>query len=269
MPKIPNSMRPAGQSLSDRIGKLSEMIIGEGNKVLVFIVGATALALAGVWFFDFILGESLLASFVFLAFLFVLLRRDKQGRVRVSPWKQKRRNAELGLEGERNVSFTLRNLEGMADASVFDDVQNPPYGNIDHILICQKGLFIFETKMIGKRKGRGKNLIRVYGNRIYRRVYSMWLPVMGDPLFQAKRNAADLHSKLIKAGIQIRFIRAIVVYPNAELVVERPPTQEAAVCDLKGIAAEINKTDTKFRLTSEQMAEIFRYLEDNEQKRAA
>ena len=265
MPKIPNSMRPAGQSLSDRIGKLSEMIIGEGNKVLVFIVGATALALAGVWFFDFILGESLLASFVFLAFLFVLLRRDKQGRVRLSPWEQKRRNAELGLEGEQKVSYTLRNLEGMADASVFDDVQNPPYGNIDHILVCPKGLFVFETKMSEKKKR-----IRVHGNAIREQVYDMWKPVIGrDPLDQAKENAKHIFSMLREARIQIRYIRAIVVYANAEVFVKRPPSHEAAVCDLKGIAAEINKTDTKFRLTSEQMAEIVRYLEDNEQKRAA
>jgi hypothetical protein len=57
----------------------------------------------------------------------------------------------LGLEGELATGEELNQL--MLDGCrVFHDIEIP-WGNIDHVVVSQSGVFAVETKMLGKPKG--------------------------------------------------------------------------------------------------------------------
>ena len=120
-----------------------------------------------------------------------------------------------GLSGERavidNISPKLGN-----EHSLFNDVMlkdGKRSGNMDHIIVGPRGIFVLETKNI-----RGR--FTVNGDN--------WKGLRRSPSVQAKNNARRLHHLLTELkifGSNFPYVEAAVVLPNnkAQLDIEKKP----------------------------------------------
>lgn len=136
-------MRPAGESLRLRIDDLGDTF-GERLSFAMILPGvmlATVLLTPP----DGGISESrAIAAFVLCTLvLLILLRRAFQTHEELS-------HCRLGFHGERAVAEELNQL--MAEGCrVFHDLPMEPYGNIDHVIVSQAGVFAVETKTRRKR----------------------------------------------------------------------------------------------------------------------
>lgn len=95
------------------------------------------------------------------------------------------------LQWEKEVAYELSLLQWeFRDLYVIHDFQTNEIGNIDHIIICKKGIFAIETKNCDY-------INQQYCNKFHR---------------QIKNNAQYLKSKLKKSGIN--WVRPIIVGIN-------------------------------------------------------
>ena len=112
---------------------------------------------------------------------------------------------QLGRDGERIVGEQLERLRGHG-AQVFHDVPGEGF-NLDHVLLCRRGIWVIETKARSKR-GNPKvtfthDSIRVGGFKPDR-----------DPVSQVQANARWL-AQLLEASTGKRFaVRGVVLFPG-------------------------------------------------------
>jgi hypothetical protein len=139
-----------------------------------------------------------------MAFMFGLMQFIAQ----YQHWK-------MGLNGEKKVIENISKKLGYEHA-LFNDVMlkdGKRLGNIDHIIVGPRGIFVIETKHI-----HGK--ITVNGD--------IWNGVRGNPSQQAKNHARRLYNLVNYSRIfdgEIPYVKPIVVLSSkkTELLIEKSP----------------------------------------------
>jgi len=120
--------------------------------------------------------------------------------------RKRRRDSELGRDGERVVGQALEELR-QEGYSVFHDIVGKNF-NVDHVIVSQRGIFAIETKTYRKREGNPKvtfdgQKILVDGKSIDR-----------NPLEQATRNANWLEQTLLASTGKGFAVRPVIVFPG-------------------------------------------------------
>ena len=135
--------------------------------------------------------------------------------------KRKADNFLLGSQGEREVAFWLDRL-GRPHWHVFHDFQIPgEKWNMDHIVVCPKGVFCFETKTLQMISGKSETL-NFDGEKIYKGDFPLSFDKR-DPVKQAKGNAADLSNFIRhKTDMQV-WVTPVVVFPHWNVKSEVKP----------------------------------------------
>jgi hypothetical protein len=123
-------------------------------------------------------------------------------------------NYLVGALGEYLVTKEIKKFGD--DYFLINDVKLPEFdAQIDHILICPKGVFTIETKTwFGK----------VYGNgdEKYWRLYISKIPIKKySPIKQGRRHSVKLSESLRQCGSNI-YIKTIVVFVGTTKVKVRP-----------------------------------------------
>jgi hypothetical protein len=132
-----------------------------------------------------------------------------------------------GIEGEQKVVVALMPL----DDSYFliNDIKLPSSrGNIDHILLSPKGIFVLETKNYS-------GMVRCIGDTWYVGPGNLTKPI-NSVSKQAKRNAYEL-SRFLKRTIGFKiYINPICVFvnPSLELAIVQPAIPILRVTELVG-----------------------------------
>jgi Nuclease-related domain len=147
---------------------------------------------------------------------------------------------KLGREGERAMAEYM-NTRLDSTARVFHDVPIA-HGNVDHVIICARGIYAVETKTRSKPLRRGAVVS----------VTSDHLKVDGfkpdrDPLSQAREAATDLQQILKTFTRKPVWVTPIVVFPGwsiADHRESRAPVWILSAADLAGRIARESETLT-------------------------
>ena len=124
--------------------------------------------------------------------------------------KRKADDFLLGSQGEREAAFWLGRV-GRPDWRVIHDFQIAEgKANIDHIVVCLKGVFCIETKTLRKEHGNPEE-IHFIGGKIYRGDRLLDNP---DPVKQVTDNARDLHDFIRGKTGETGFVKRVVVFPE-------------------------------------------------------
>ena len=126
----------------------------------------------------------------------------------------------LGLVGERKMAQNLERMISQRDWFVFHGVETD-YGDIDHVLVCPKGVFCFEVKTLSPKDGSEKILYRIEEDEARGKIFvkrkdgSPKQLDDPDPLKQASGNAGRLHNRLREEiGESPKFVRRVVYFPG-------------------------------------------------------
>jgi len=122
---------------------------------------------------------------------------------------------KMGLNGERQVIANISDKLGN-EHSLFNDVMlkdGKAGGNIDHIVVGPRGIFVIETKNFQGHQS-------VYGDS--------WKGLIQSPSVQAKNNAKRVYFLINSQNILGRplpLVNAIVALPNgkSKLEIKKPP----------------------------------------------
>jgi hypothetical protein len=138
----------------------------------------------------------------------------------------------LGRNGERVVGQYLDRYSE-PDATVFHDVPGPK-SNIDHVVICSRGIFAIETKTRTKPKGRdaivtvGSEGLKVNGRAPDR-----------DPIVQARACANELKKVLRDSTGKPFEVQPVVLFPGWFIEDKRQSKNEVWVLEPKALPAWI------------------------------
>ena len=148
------------------------------------------------------------------------------------------RNYRLGYLGELAVSQELNVLMYTPKCHVFHSViiEN---GDIDHVIVCPKGIFCVETKT-RRYYSDNKLYAELQGNEInIKNKYQKILWSDNESVKQVRGNAKGLNTFLKeKTNMNIPFIKCIVVYPFFEINQNNDENNDQKnyfVCNHKGI----------------------------------
>jgi hypothetical protein len=168
-------------------------------------------------------------------------------------WKRQWSRAQalqLGRQGERAVAEYLNHhLE--IDARVFHDLPTN-HGNIDHVIICSKGIYAVETKTRSKPRRRGA-LVSIASNGI---LVDGFKPDR-DPLAQAQTCAIDLHQIMKSFTKRPIFVQPIVAFPGWDIV-DRRETTNVWVVEPRDIGHRLSVAQDQ--LTEVEVARLARRL---------
>ncbi len=139
---------------------------------------------------------------------------------------------KLGRNGERAVGqFLDRYAE--ADAAVFHDVPGPK-GNIDHVVICSRGIYAIETKTRTKPKG-SKAIVAVESDNL---MVNSRKPDR-NPMVQALACANEI-KKVLKDSTGKAFeVQPVVLFPGWFIEDKRQSRNEVWVLEPKALPAWI------------------------------
>jgi hypothetical protein len=128
-----------------------------------------------------------------------------------------------GIRGEEEVVRCLSRLDDRF--LVVNNYRLGKRGDIDHVVLGPKGIFVIETKnlrgTVSFKKGRFEYIKRGRRGGTYRGVAS-------DPVAQVQRNAVRLRRLLTKrAGgkLQIPYVRGLVVFASETRIAGEPPRE--------------------------------------------
>jgi hypothetical protein len=191
-------LRLPGASLSE---ERSRILDDELMPLALAIAFAVAFAVLE-WFRTFVPSppQPLAATLVAVLLIAFLVYRLRGTRARL-------RSLKLGMEGEQAVGQFLEAHRG-ADWHIFHDVPGPSF-NIDHVVVCPKGVFAVETKTFSK-PAKGEAKVTYDGDRVL---------VNGskpdrDPVAQA-RAVRDWIRDLLFDTTAIKYpVRGVVVFPG-------------------------------------------------------
>jgi hypothetical protein len=155
-------------------------------------------------------------------------------------------NIKLGRDGERHVGQLLQTLD-LPGTRIFHDVPTER-GDIDHIVVCERGIYVVETKTWRKR---GNEKLDVKAGRIYLR----GRPVRSDPVGQVVGAARWLREKLqSETGTAYECQPAVVIPEWFVNRMDEATKSIAWVLEPKGLLKWIRRDSPK--LTSEDIAKI-------------
>lgn len=214
----------AGKSARDMAEKRylirAVFVLAAGLATLFFLKALPSLAAEGI-------GALLIALVIFR--LGMSLLESKIGK----KIKEERR-AIRGARGEERLEEILEELD--ENCMALHDVASP-YGNIDHIVIGESGVFLIETKAHGGRVSVSDGQLLVNGRSAEK-----------DFIAQTLRNSYWLKERILRATGVEPWINPIIVFTNAFVEWGRP---------IKGVVV----TNRKFLL--KLMARLRRKSEKN------
>jgi hypothetical protein len=158
---------------------------------------------------------------------------------------------KLGREGERAMAEYM-NARLDPTARIFHDVPIA-HGNVDHVIVCTRGIYAVETKTRSKPLRRGavvsvtSDHLKVDGSRPDR-----------DPLRQAREAATDLQQILKTFTKKPVWVTPIVAFPGWSIADHResqPHVWVLSAADLAGRIARESET-----LTALEVARFSRHL---------
>ena len=138
-----------------------------------------------------------ITNLVFIALLVVLVVR----RIR------KIKNLKLGRDGEIAVGQFLERMQG-TNSLLFHDVPGDHF-NLDHVLVCNQGIFVIETKTLSKPI-RGEVHIRVKDGEVYANQFRL----DRNPITQATAEARWLENLLEQSTGKKFPIQPVVLFPG-------------------------------------------------------
>ncbi len=153
---------------------------------------------------------------------------------------------EAGIEGERAVVQALQKLDD-SYCLINDIMLGETGGNIDHVLVCHRGVFVIETKNLTGNIWCNGDYWRKKGER---RWYD--IPSISK---QAKNNAARF-SDLLHAQLNLRFfVRAVCVFTNPAVVL-RLSKPTVITLELHELVPFLQQAPTSPRLSDSQITSI-------------
>lgn len=165
---------------------------------------------------------------------------------------------KMGLNGERQVIANISDKLGIQH-SLFNDVMlkdGKAGGNIDHIIVGPRGIFVIETKNL-------QGNISVYGDS--------WKGLKQSPSMQAKNNAKRLYYHLNSKNVLGRplpLVNAIVAMTNDKTKLEVKKHPE--MCEIVIIKDKTDKSLYDYIMSyqeivfsSEEIAMIVEFLKDS------
>ena len=208
-PQQEKLLRPAGHSLGLRLEKLQDLVLDEVLLACVLCSAGGVCALTLGLFLGYNV-PSLWSGVVLV--LFVLLAGLGAWRV-LQAFRNLNeiRNVRLGLRGEQAVAEALHEA---ADAGyrIFHDLLTDKCGNLDHIAVGVRGVFVIETKARRRRGSRNKKPEHVvaYDGK------GLEFPCGydGETIPQAERNARWLAEFLSKRTAESVVVDAVVAIPG-------------------------------------------------------
>ena len=208
-PQSEKLLRPPGYSLSIRLDETLDLVI---QRILTASV-LSAISSAGVIALAILLGAHAPASYVILCLLAVapFAVGSVWAALRAFRLFKEAQNIRLGLRGEQAVAEALSEA---ADSGfrAFHDLQTESNGNLDHVAIGTRGVFLIETKA---RRKRGSN----NGQAAHEVIFdgeALQFPRSREtkPIEQAKRNAAWLSNYLRNETGEPVEVFPLVVFPG-------------------------------------------------------
>ena len=208
-PQTEKLLRPPGYSLSVRFDEIADALVfhmlkavflGSFSGLFALITYSLLVAHAPAWW---------LAICILLFVLFVtacvMATRRAFGRF------QEGRDIRLGLRGEQAVAEALNEAADNGSRS-FHDLQTDKVGNIDHVAIGARGVFLVETKA---RRRRASRNAQAEHEVIYDGEF-LQFPFYRDsmPIEQAKINAKWLSNFLEKKTGEPVWVEPPVVLPG-------------------------------------------------------
>jgi hypothetical protein len=118
--------------------------------------------------------------------------------------KRRVRNLKKGRDGERNVAEILDELKCFG-AQVLHDIPSEK-GNVDHVVICTRGIFVVETKAWSKPENVWE--MDFDGGHIH---IATRAPEAA-PIIQCKAEAADIKALLKESTAKTYPVRGVVVF---------------------------------------------------------
>ncbi len=208
-PQQEKLLRPAGYSLGIRLESLQDRVLNELLLACVLCSGGGVCALTTGLF----LGHNVPVLWSVLALVsFALFASLGTWRVlRAFRCLEEVRNTQLGLRGEQAVAEALHEA---ADAGyrIFHDLLEKKIGNIDHIVVGARGVFVIETKARrrrGTRNGRAEHVVAYDGKGLE---FPCWYDTETIP--QAERSAQWLTEFLSKRTAEPVIVEAVVAIPG-------------------------------------------------------
>ena len=166
-------------------------------------------------------------------------------------------NYFLGHVGERIVGDELAKVAAHPQWRVFHGF-DIGFGDIDHIIVCPKGVFCVETKMLRKSPEKVDNTVTFKDGKLLRR--GRELP--RNPIPQASGNALKLRDYLNSRGADIDWVCAIIALPGQYVTLESPVDEKGPCpCNPKQISSFINREREGEELSNEQINKICDVLE--------
>ena len=128
------------------------------------------------------------------------------GAWRILRVRSKVRDMRLGRDGERAVGQFLQGMQ-VEGLRVFHDVVAHGF-NLDHVVICERGVYVVETKTWRKPRPDARITVRA------RQITKDGRPVDKDPVRQVEAGARWL-SQLLEAGTGQRVrVQPVLVFPG-------------------------------------------------------
>lgn len=115
-------------------------------------------------------------------------------------------NYELGRNGEREVGQALEKLRTEGYCVFHDVVAN--HFNVDHVIVCKRGIFSIETKTYRKREGNPKITFDGEKTLVDNK------PTDRDAVEQARRSAKWLRGELFESTGKWLPVKPVVVFPG-------------------------------------------------------
>ena len=181
-------------------------------------------------------------------------------------FRKKIRTMKTGWLGEVIVGLALSEA-GLSNWKIFHSVpKGENGGDIDHVLVCKRGIFCLETKTLFNEPQnitlKGDDVF--LGNR----------PLPEQPINSARKHAVWLKEKIEKEIRIIKFVIPIVIFPFGKIIesskagknysASEDKEKTFAICTLEGLNelfADLHKEkDTDFSLSEEQIEKIGKML---------
>jgi hypothetical protein len=243
-PQVEKLLRPAGYSLQLKLEAIMDSVMEDLFAAMVFAGGA-------VWIvehnsnFAFLFAAPFILPSLFFTWRIV-------GKFR------KAENYRLGLRGEQAVAESLVEV---ADSGyrAFHDFVSEKLGNLDHVVVGSRGVFLIETKA-RSRPAKSKS-----GQPAHEVVYdggALQFPNFREsqPVQQAKRNAVWLENYLKKKTGENTPVEALIVLPGWFV---RPSVKSAEVKAMNATYLVSFLRSKPEKISPAQVTRIIAVIEEN------
>ena len=219
---------------------------------LGFIIGVFASAIiAQTGMFWHVLLGILLVIFV----IFIMVGRQQFTQMR---------NAQIGYYGELKVAEMVERL-GRPDWHVFHGFDLEAFGkklgDIDHIIVCPKGVFCVETKAFRPSRSKRMNKLTYTPGKSYGKLHysSSGQEIRSNPLPRLHEKSRILHGQLTQNCGGLGYVARILALPEWEVECKEYDSRELVCSELDEIRQFLSKSEIK--LESEQIKRIADFLD--------